>query len=52
LTIKLCVVVQFAAQCTKELKTVLVRFDLHIFNRTDCQKTGLSGKNRTPGNPI
>jgi len=43
-------VVQFAAQCTKELKTgqVLVQFGLRFspfFNRTDRQKTGLSSVN-------
>jgi len=48
-----CVVVQFAAQCTKELKTeqVLVRFDVHFLTGQITKIPDCLVKNRTPGNP-
>jgi len=47
-------VVQFAAQCTKELKTgqVLVRFDLRFLTGQIAKKPDCPVKNRTPGNII
>jgi len=47
-------VVQFAAQCTKELKTgqVLVRFDYCFLTRQIAKKPDCPVKNRTPGKPM
>ena len=44
---------QFAAECTKELKTrqVLVQFDLRFLTGQVAKKLDCPVKNRTPGNP-